>query len=251
MRRAKILFPLFLLLLWQGVVGFGLVPSGRLASPEQVWNGLWELATVGIPPGYLLYRHILCSLELVAGGFGLALLTGLPLGILLGASSVVRETLNPVLEFFRPIPPLAWIPLSMLWFGIGFRSAVFLIFLGAFFPILLNTCSGVRGVPSGYIGVARVLGANGWIVWIKVLLPAAVPAILTGARIGMGIAWMTLVAAEFTGVQQGYGLGYMIMTARDLQRLDMIMAGMAVIGCLGLLIEQALSLLSRILLRWR
>lgn len=240
-----------LLLIWQGIAEIGLVSPGRLASPVQVGQGLWELATAGIPPGYLLHRHIWNSLELVAGGFGLALLFGLPLGLLLGASAAMRGALGPVLEFFRPIPPLAWIPLSMLWFGIGFRSAVFLIFLGAFFPILLNTCSGVCNVPSGYVGVARVLGASRRIIWLKVLLPAAVPSILTGVRIGMGIAWMTLVAAEFTGVQQGYGLGYMIMTARDLQRLDMIMAGMAVIGCLGLLIEQILSLLSRMLLRWR
>ena len=251
MKRGRVLFPLALLLIWQGIAGFGLVSPGRLASPAQVAEGLWELATVGIPPGYLLHRHIANSLELVMGGFGLALLVGLPLGIVLGASAAVRGMLGPVLEFFRPIPPLAWIPLSMLWFGIGFRSAVFLIFLGAFFPILVNTCAGVSTVPTGYVGVAQVLGATPRIIWLKVLLPAAVPSILTGARIGMGIAWMTLVAAEFTGVQQGYGLGYMIMTARDLQRLDMIMAGMAVIGCLGLLIEQALSLLSRLLLRWR
>ncbi len=247
----RLLFPLALLLAWQGVAAFGLVPASRLASPVRIWQGLWELATAGMPPGYLLHRHVLSSLELVFAGFGLALLLGLPLGILLGASAAVRGALGPVLEFFRPIPPLAWIPLSMLWFGIGFRSALFIIFLGAFFPILLNTCSGVLGVPAGYVGVARRLGADCRTVWLRVLLPASVPSILTGVRVGMGIAWMTLVAAEFTGVQQGYGLGYMIMTARDLQRLDMIMAGMAVIGCLGLLIERALSLAARLLAPWR
>ncbi len=251
MKPGKALFPLALLVLWQASAELNLISPAKLASPVQVARGMWELATVGIPPGYLLHRHIASSLELVAGGFGLALLLGLPLGVLLGASRNMRNLLEPMLEFFRPIPPLAWIPLSMLWFGIGFRSAVFLIFLGAFFPILINTCAGVCGVPTGYVGVAQVLGATSRIVWLKVLLPAAVPAILTGARIGMGIAWMTLVAAEFTGVQQGFGLGYMIMTARDLQRLDMIMAGMAVIGCLGLFIERILSLLSRVLLRWR
>lgn len=249
--KNRLLFPLALLLCWQGLAASGLVPPGRLVSPVQVGRGLWEMITLGMPPGYLLHRHILSSLELVFSGFGLALLAGVPLGIVLGASTALRGALEPVLEFFRPIPPLAWIPVSMLWFGIGFHSALFLIFLGAFFPILVNTCMGVRGVPQGYVGVAQVLGASRRMVWLKVLLPGTVPAILTGARIGMGIAWMTLVAAEFTGVQQGYGLGYMIMTARDLQRLDMIIAGMAVIGCLGLCIEQRLRAVSRRLLRWR
>lgn len=244
----KVLFPLLLLLLWQGLCGLEVISQARLASPVQVAQGLWELAVSGMPPDYLLHRHVLSSLKLVFCGFGLALACGLPLGILLGASVSARESFGPVLEFFRPIPPLAWIPISMLWFGIGFRSAVFLIFLGAFFPILLNTCSGVVNVPRSYVNVARVFGATRRDIWLKVLLPASLPAILTGARIGMGIAWMTLVAAEFTGVQQGYGLGYMIMTARDLQRLDMIMAGMAVIGCLGLVIEHGLSRLSRLLL---
>jgi ABC-type nitrate/sulfonate/bicarbonate transport system permease component len=239
------------LMLWQGLCSAGIVGSAMLASPAQVCAGLWELAVRGMPPEFLLHKHVLHSLLLVGSGFLAALFTGVPLGLLLGGSRLARAVLEPVFEFFRPVPPLAWIPLSVLWLGIGFKSAVFIIFLGAFFPILVNTCSGVRNVSAGCIGVAEVLGASRRDIWLKVLLPASLPSILAGVRISMGIAWMTLVAAEFTGVQQGYGLGYMIMTARDLQRLDMIMAGMAVIGFIGIAIEHCLGRIARYLLRWR
>lgn len=245
------LCPLAILALWQLVCMSGLVAPGKLASPLLVLQGLGELETIGLPPGYFLHAHVLYILKLVGAGFLLALASGVPLGILIGGSRTARTLLSPLLEFLRPVPPLAWIPLSMLWFGIGFPSACFIIFLGAFFPILVNTTAGVMNVPSGLVGAAQVLGASQREIWQKVLLPASLPSVLTGVRLGMGIAWMTLMAAEFTGVQDGYGLGYMIMTARDLQRLDLILAGMAVIGLIGILIERLLALISRQLLHRR
>ncbi len=149
------------------------------------------------------------------------------------------------------IPPLAWIPIAILWFGIGIKSAAFIIFLGAFFPILLNTVSGVVTINPTLIEAARTLQAREKDIFLKVLLPGPIPANFVGLRIGVGIGWMTLVAAEFTGVREGYGLGYMIMTARDIQRPDEIIAGMLIIGLIGLLIDMGLQAVEGRLVRWR
>ncbi|HYA92650.1 MAG TPA: ABC transporter permease [Thermodesulfobacteriota bacterium] len=154
-------------------------------------------------------------------------------------------------EVVRPIPPLAWIPIAILWFGIGIKSAAFIIFLGAFFPIFLNTISGVLSIHPILIEAALTLHAKEKDIFLKALLPGAVPSIFVGMRIGIGIGWMTLVAAEFTGVREGYGLGYMIMTARDIQRPDEILAGMLVIGVIGLLIDIGLRTVESRTIRWR
>ncbi|MDR2056370.1 MAG: ABC transporter permease [Desulfovibrio sp.] len=220
-------------------------------SPLQVGAAFWELCAVGLPPGYLLPMHTLYSLSKVLAGVLLAVLLGCPLGLALGASRGIQMALMPLIDFIRPIPPLAWILLAIIWFGIGFGSAVFLIFLGAFFPIVLGTCSGVRGVDPLLVDAVRTLGGNRRDIWLKVLLPGAMPSLLTGIKVGTGIGWMTLVAAEFTGVRQGYGLGYMIMSARDLQRLDAVVAGMVGIGMVGLALEWMLGRIYRWLLRWQ
>jgi ABC-type nitrate/sulfonate/bicarbonate transport system permease component len=158
---------------------------------------------------------------------------------------------EPLVELFRPIPPLAWIPIAILWFGIGTKSAAFIIFLGAFFPVLLNTASGVLSIDPLLIEAALTLDADPKDVIFKVLIPGAIHSIITGMRIGLGLGWMTLVAAEFSGVNQGYGLGYMIMTARDILRPDEILAGMLVIGLTGLFIDGILRLVEKSLIRWR
>lgn len=239
------------LCLWQIVRATGFVAPAMLASPWEVVLGLYDLCTVGMPPGRLLPMHVWYSLLRVLSGVAAAVVLGVPLGLILGASSRMRSAVMPLVDFVRPIPPLTWVPLAILWFGLGLTSAAYLIFLGAVFPIVLSTCAGVRGVSSLLVDAVRILGADRMTIWVKVLLPAAMPSICTGIRVGMGIGWMTLVAAEFTGVREGYGLGYMIMSARDLQRTDAVMAGMAAIGLLGLSIEWVLNRLSNHLLRWQ
>ncbi len=169
----------------------------------------------------------------------------------MGWSKIVREILTPLVEVVRPIPPLAWIPIAIFWFGIGIKSAAFIIFLGSFFPILLSTVSGVLAVDTLLIDASLTLGARQKDIYTKVLIPGAMPSIYTGLRIGMGIAWMTLIAAELTGVKSGYGLGYMIMVARDIQRPDHIVAGMAIIGVTGYVLDSCLRALERTVLRWR
>lgn len=250
MKPASWLGGLVLLILWEMICRLHLVSPSLLAPPAEVGQALLELCTQGMPPGHLLPLHIKASLIRVFSGFFVAVLLGIPLGLALGACTGLRRFLSPLLTFFRPIPPLAWVPLAILWFGLDLPSAAFLIFLGAFFPIVINTCVGVQNVPTRYGEAVRMLGGRPRHIWLKVLLPGALPAVLTGIRIAMGVAWMTLVAAEMTGVRNGYGLGYMLMSARDLHRIDEIMAGMVTIGLVGLAIEWLLSRLTRTLLHW-
>jgi ABC-type nitrate/sulfonate/bicarbonate transport system permease component len=251
MTRERILPSLFLLLVWQGLSALGVIPDYKLPSPIQVLQGLYELIFTGMPPGHLLHNHIFFSMIRVFSGFVLAGALAVPLGLLMGWSRRLRLMVSPLLEVIRPVPPLAWIPIAILWFGIGLKSAAFIIFLGAFFPILLNTISGVVSINPTLIEAARTLQARDRDIFIKVLLPGAVPSIFVGLRIGVGIGWMTLVAAEFTGVREGYGLGYMIMTARDIQRPDEILAGMLVIGLIGLLIDLGLRAAESRIVRWQ
>jgi ABC-type nitrate/sulfonate/bicarbonate transport system permease component len=251
MRCDRYLLPLALLLVWQGLSLAQVIPSHLLPSPIRILLGLKDLMVIGMPPGHVLPYHILYSLYRVALGFGLAALVGIPLGLLMGGSPRLRQIISPLIELTRPIPPLAWIPIAILWFGIGMKSAAFIIFLGAFFPILINTISGVTSINPMYFEAARTLRAEPKHLFFKVLLPGATPSIFVGMRIGVGIGWMTLVAAEFTGVKSGYGLGYMIMTARDIQRPDEILAGMLVIGVIGVLINGALRAYESRIVRWQ
>jgi len=251
MKKEHFLLPLLLILIWQALSSIQIIPSYKLPSPIEIVLGFKDLLIVGVPPGNLLHNHMLYSLYRVALGYAIAALLAMPLGLLMGWSPGLLRMIRPLFELVRPIPPLAWIPIAILWFGIGIKSAAFIIFLGAFFPILLNTISGVLSIHPILIEAARTLHAREKDIFLKVLLPGAVPSIFVGMRIGIGIGWMTLVAAEFTGVKEGYGLGYMIMTARDIQRPDEILAGMLVIGVIGLLIDIGLRATESRMIRWR
>jgi ABC-type nitrate/sulfonate/bicarbonate transport system permease component len=251
MRFDRYILLLILLVLWQALCSLKLIPNHLLPSPINIVLGLKDLLIIGMPPGHLLPKHILYSLYRVALGFAAAVLLGIPVGLWMGWSPRLRRIVNPLVELIRPIPPLAWIPIAILWFGIGMKSAAFIIFLGAFFPILLNTVSGVLAINPIYFEAAQTLNAKRKDVFFKVLVPGSIPSIFVGMRIGVGIGWMTLVAAEFTGVRTGYGLGYMIMTARDIQRPDEILAGMLVIGLIGYLINGGLKACERRFVKWR
>ena len=251
MKKERYLLPWILILVWQGLSTIQVIPSYKLPSPVEIILGFKDLLIVGVPPGHLLHNHMLYSLYRVALGYAMAALLAIPLGLLMGWSPGLLRMIRPLFELVRPIPPLAWIPIAILWFGIGIKSAAFIIFLGAFFPILLNTISGVLSINPILIEAARTLHAKEKDIFFKVLLPGAVPSIFVGMRIGIGIGWMTLVAAEFTGVKEGFGLGYMIMTARDIQRPDEILAGMLVIGVIGLLIDIALRAAESKTIKWQ
>jgi ABC-type nitrate/sulfonate/bicarbonate transport system permease component len=166
----------------------------------------------------------------------------------MGWSPRFRSVVDPVLEFVRPIPPLAWIPLSILWFGIGDTQIVYIIFLAAFFPIVLNSLAGARDVDPYLVRAGLSLGARRWTLFGTVVLPAALPNIFTGVRIGLGIGWMALVAGELVAAPSG--LGYMINNARTLFRSDYILLGMVLIGILGLILDYLMRQAARLAMPW-
>lgn len=225
--------------------GFGLIPP-----PIEVAEALLDLAvgTEGDAFSGTLATHILASVGRVYGGFLLAAALALPLGLLIGRLEFVRAVLDPTLQVLRPVPVTAWLPLSMIVFGLGPRSAFFLVALGAFYPILVNTIFGVRSVETRLFEAASMLGASRSMIFPRVVLPAALPGIFTGLRLGLGFAWVVIVVGEMTGVQTG--LGAMIMDARQLSRTEIVIAGMIVIGLLGFASDQAVQAIGRRLLRW-
>jgi NitT/TauT family transport system permease protein len=192
--------------------------------------------------------HLLASMQRVYGGFALAAAVALPLGILIGRVPIARQLLDPFLQVMRPIPVTAWLPLSMILFGLGSKSAFALVFLGAFYPILLNTVLGVKGVDPKLLEAASMLGCRGPAQFTRVVLPAALPSIFTGLRLGLGLAWFVIVVGEMTGVPQG--LGAVIMDGRTLSRTELVICGMIIIGIAGFLSDLIVVAIGRRLLRW-
>jgi NitT/TauT family transport system permease protein len=259
-RRAKLLagaraaalgvgFPLLLVLAWHQLVtatGTKLIPT-----PYQVGLMMADFTVGGIHndafSGTIL-THLAASMQRVYGGFGLAIALGVPLGLLIGKVPVIRQLLDPTLSVLRPIPVTAWLPLSMIFFGLGPRSAIFLVFLGAFYPILLNTVFGVRSVDPKLFEAASMLGCDGSRMFRQVVLPAALPAIFNGLRLGHGFAWILIVVGEMTGVPTG--LGSVIMDGRTLSRTDLVVSGMIIIGVAGFLCDRIIVAINNRVLRW-
>jgi NitT/TauT family transport system permease protein/taurine transport system permease protein len=194
-----------------------------------------------------LFYHLSASLTREALAFVFAI-SAIPLGMAMGWWRPVFNQVNPIMEILRPIPPLAWIPLSILWFGLGDEQNEFIIFLGMFFPILVNTIVGVKNIDPNLVRAARSLGAPERKVLARIVFKGALPQIITGIRIGLGVGWMALVAAELVGANTG--LGFLINDARSMLRTDIILVGMLAIGVVGLLIDIFIRVLSRRLLPW-
>lgn len=199
--------------------------------------------------GSLAY-NALVSIERVSIGFGIAAAVAIPIGIGMGRSTRINDFFDTTLEILRPVPPLAWVPLALAWFKLGIASIVFIIFIGSFFPILLNTIDGVRGVKKTWIEVGTTLGMNEWHILSKAVVPGAAPTIWTGLRVGFGIAWMCVVAAEILPGPTS-GLGYLIMYAYNLGQMNVIIAGMITIGLIGLAIDMLFKLVESRIFRWR
>lgn len=256
----SLVIPLAVLALWEALSRAGVINPLILPSPSKVaqrwWLYLKPLAAYDAAQGSWLawavsgelLHDAAASLTRVFVGFAIGGGLGLGLGLLMGVSGTAYRLLNPVVQILRPIPPIAYIPLAILWFGLGNPPAFFLISLGAFFPILLNTIAGVRNVDSVYVRAAQNLGARGTVMFRRVILPAAAPHILTGVRVGYGVSFIVVIVAEMIAVNSG--LGYRILEAREFFWPDKIIAGMITIGVLGLGIDTALNRLSGHLLRW-
>ena len=215
-------------------------------TPLQVVTGTLELAEDGT-----LWEHIFASLARVATGFILAVVVAIPLGLWMGRVDGAYKTLNPVFQIMRPISPIAWIPLAILWFGVGDASPVFLIFIAAVFPMIVQTASGVHTIERRYLHAAENFGVSRARLFRQVIVPAVLPEIVVGMRIGLGVAWLVVVAAEMIALHSG--LGYLIIDSRNAgNRYDLVIAAMIIIGLIGLLLDGLMRLLEGLnSVRWR
>jgi NitT/TauT family transport system permease protein len=242
-------FPLLLILIWDravAITGTRLIPS-----PYQVAVMMYDFAFGGVYDDAFsgtILTHIWKSVQRVYGGFALAALIGIPLGMAIGRIKMVQQLLDPTISLLRPIPVTAWLPLSMIFFGLGPNAAIFLVFLGAFYPILLNTMFGVRSIDPKLFEAASMLGCSGTAMFRQIVLPASLPAIFNGLRIAHGFAWILIVVGEMTGVPTG--LGSVVMDGRTLSRTDLVITGMIVIGICGFLTDRIIVSISNRLLSW-
>jgi NitT/TauT family transport system permease protein len=247
-RLRRILPPLAVLALgigawWAAVVW---TASAIFPTPWQVVTGTLELVRDGS-----LWRHIGASLLRVGVGFALAVSVAVPLGLWMGWVRGAFDTLNPVFQMLRPISPIAWIPIAILWFGVGNASPIYLIFISSVFPMIVQTTAGVHTIERRYLWAAENFGVSRATLFGRVVIPAVLPQIIVGMRIGLGVAWLVVVAAEMIALRSG--LGYLIIDSRNAgNRYDLVIAGMLIIGLIGLALDGLMRLLEGLqMVRWR
>jgi NitT/TauT family transport system permease protein len=231
----RIIVPVTVLLIWH----FAVVLTGTkiFPSPIAVAKGLRQLPHLG--------SYIRDSLFRVGSGYFAAVLLGVPAGLALGWWSSLARATNPLMQMLRPISPLAWMPLAVIWFGVSNLAPIFLIFLASFFPVVVATMNGVRNVPPVYLQAGRNFGLSTGALMARVIVPAVLPRILVGLRIAFGVAWLVLVAAEMIAVDSG--LGYLIIDARNAgKRYDLVVGGMLLIGAIGLVLDTLIRLTERL-----
>lgn len=237
------ILPLVLFGVWEAADCLGMLKPYTMPPPKSVLDTAVELAKEG-----KLQEHILSSVVLVLQGFLLALVAAFILGIAIGLSKKVEAFFELTVQIFKPIPPIAWIPLAILWFGIGVNSKLYIIFLGAMFPILLNVVSGIHNIDKRYFDLAKVYETPGLRFILKVVLPGALPQIMTGIRVGLGNAWVCVVAAEM--IASVTGVGYLLTYGRSLSRPDMVILAMLLIGIVGKIMDDVLKFITKRLVRW-
>lgn len=232
------------IMIWAALSALRVFPESAFPSPLSVAGGFVEEIKTG-----RLFNDLVASLFRVTTGFVLAAASGVPLGLVLGNHVPARLALLPAINFFRNLSPLAWIPFAILWFGIGDVPSIFLIFMASFFPLVLATIAAVATIPAVYFRVARDYGIRGHELFTKVTLPAILPQVITALRVTAGLAWVVVVAAEMIAGRDG--LGFAIWDARNGLRMDLLVAGMIVIGIIGVVIDKVLVQLTKIpSVRW-
>ncbi|ADP10567.1 taurine transporter subunit [Erwinia sp. Ejp617] len=239
---------LVLLIVWWAVTRLQLIAPLFLPAPQQVWH---QLLTIASPTGFMdatLWQHLAASLTRIVIALLAAVAIGVPVGILMGLNDTLRGILDPLIELYRPVPPLAYLPLMVIWFGIGETSKILLIYLAIFAPVAMSALAGVKSAQQVRLRAARSLGASRWQVLWFVVLPGALPEILTGVRIGLGVGWSTLVAAELIAATRG--LGFMVQSAGEFLATDVVLAGITVIALIAFALELALRALQRRLTPW-
>ncbi len=237
-----------LVVAWFVVTNAGWIKPLFLPSPQAVWGKFMMAATEGVSNSTLT-QHTVASLSRIFGAFFLACLTAIPVGILMGTNRVMRGIFDPPIEFYRPLPPLAYLPLVIIWFGIGEVSKVLLIYLAIFAPMAISARAGVRSVSIEQIHAAYAMGASRLqIIW-HVILRAAMPEIFTGMRIGIGVGWTTLVAAEMIAATRG--LGFMVLNAAEFLASDTVIMGIIVIGLFAFAFDLLMRYVERLVLPWK
>lgn len=235
---------MLVLIAWYIISYFNILHGSVFPAPGEVLSGFIEEATTG-----RLYNDIIASLFRVTAGFFLAVVLGIPLGLWMGVQSYAREALLPAVNFFRNLSPLAWIPFAILWFGIGDAPAIFLIFMAAFFPIVLATIAAVANIPAVYFKVGRDYGMKSREMLKNITFPAIAPQVITSLRVTAGLSWLVVVAAEM--IAGNDGLGFAIWDARNGLRMDLLVSGMIVIGVIGVILDKILVQLTKIpSVRW-
>lgn len=239
-----VVLPTVVIVLWEIGAHMSLFNPVFLPPPSKIFAAAHQLIVSGE-----LFRHFADSLRRIAIANVVAIAVAVPLGFFMGLYRPFEEVIDGFLNILRPIPPLAWIPLAILWFGLGEKSVVFITLISAFFAILLNTIAGVRGVDKSLVRAALSLGATRRVLILQVILPGTLPSLFTGFRIALGVSWMSIVAAEL--IASSSGLGFMISYYRELLRSDLILVGMLSIGVIGFIMDRGLLWLEHRLLPWR
>lgn len=250
-----LLLPAAVIAIWQMAGGSGgSLFGGVLPTPDRVWQAwtVWAFGPSGLglnPYSGTWFANLIFSAERVGKGFLFAILVGVPVGIAIGWNRLMSGIVDPTVQLLRPVPITAWLPFSIAVFGIQDIGAIFLISLGAFFPIVLNTAQGARDVERNLIRAALMMGASRWTVLRRVVLPASLPSIFTGLRIGLGIGWTAVIVAEMVAVKSG--LGYVLWDAYYVGRMDVVIADMVSIGLLGLGSDFIILQIQRWVLTWK
>lgn len=238
-----IVIPFVLLLIWEFTGRSGMIKTTFLPRPSYLWNELLSLLVSGE-----LLKNLLISIIRVTEGFLLGAILGVAIGIQVALIKNLRVAVSLIFGLLRPIPVIAWIPLLILWMGIDEGSKITVIAIGSFWTVFINVVEGIRQVDKKYLEVATILGkSKSTLIW-KVILPSAMPSIFTGVRVGIDVAWRSVVAAELIAASSG--IGYMIMYARELSQTDVVLIGILSIGVTGILIEQVLKRIEKRVLRW-
>ncbi len=237
------------LLIWQFLSSTGLVNAKMLPAPTTIFETLIFKVSHTEPDGNTLLVNILASLQVALSGFCLAIVIGIPLGLVMGWWPLASRFLFPIFELIRPIPPIAWIPLVVVWMGIGLNAKALIIFFTAFVPCVINSYTGIKLTNQTLINVSKTFGAKNREIFINVGIPSSLPMVFAGVRVALGNAWSTLVAAEMLAAVAG--LGYMIQYGRTIARPDLVIVGMVVIGAIGAILSYVLSSLEHHFLRWK
>ena len=237
------------LLIWQFAVMGGLLPNRYVPMPSEVVKLFFVKWVDPNPDGAVLGVHILASLQVALTGFFLAIIIGVPLGLFMGWFRGFESFMRPIFEILRPIPPVSWIPITIIWLGLGLQAKAFIVFFSAFVPCTINAYTGIRQTSPALINVAKVCGASNFTIFRKIGIPSAMTMTFAGIRVALGNAWATLVAAEMLAAN--VGLGYMIQQGRSFARPDIIILGFVVIGILGVIFTWLLGLVEGKVLGWK